>query len=133
MEQHLYDMLSWFLPSNQHTVPESETCIESMSKQVMIASSTTPREESGEFSSTRITADGDTPNESENAKASSSAERIRISEEAARAVLEGRECAFVGRETSTTIVNALIVDSGATSTLTSSFENCTRYSVPTAN
>ena len=102
MEQHLYDMLSWFLPSKQHTVHESETCIKSMSKQAMMASSTTQREESGELSSTRTTTDGDTPNESEDARASSGVEIIRISEEAAMAILEGKECAFVGSETSTT-------------------------------
>ncbi len=105
MAQHLYDMLNWFIPRKQHTVPESKTCIRSMSKQVMIASSTTQRErreESGELSLTPATTDGDKPNESKNANASSSVEIIRISEEAARAILEGRECAFVQVLQSTT-------------------------------
>ena len=52
-------------------------------------------------------------------------EIIQISDEAAKALLEGRECAFMGSETHPDMDCALVVDSGATSTLSSSFENCT--------
>ncbi len=64
-------------------------------------------------------------NRGENAHGSKHAERIKRSEEAAKAIIGEEKCALVGIESNTTMNGALIVDSGATSTLTSSFEKCT--------
>ena len=49
-----------------------------------------------------------------------------ISEKAARAIKEEEEFAFLGEEfTSIEEIKPVICDGGATSTLSSSFENCT--------
>ncbi len=121
------DMLNWFLPCDVHSIPESETSREYGSKQVMVASSTTQREESRELSPTSSEATSNKLNRFEIAHGSKHAEMIKISEEASKAIIEEEECELVGMESShcTTINVALIVDNGATCTLTSSFENCT--------
>ena len=125
MEQYLYDAVNWLFMATTHTVPESETSREYLSKQVMIASSTTPREDSGRLSPTPKEAHGIKLNKFEDAKGQDGVEIIQISDEAAKAMLEGRECAFMGSEIHYDMDRVLVVDSGATSTLSSSFENCT--------
>jgi hypothetical protein len=125
MEQCLYDAVSWLFMGTTHTVSESKTSREYLSKQVMIASSTTPREDSGRLSPTPKEAQGNKLNKFEDAKGQDGVEIIKISDEAAKALLEGRECALMGSETHPDMDCALVVDRGATSTLSSSFENCT--------
>jgi hypothetical protein len=75
----------------------------------MIASSTTPREESGKLSPTPTR--GNKLNKFEYAKGHDGAEIIKISGEAAKALLAGKDCAFMGSETSSKTDGALIVDS----------------------
>jgi hypothetical protein len=115
MAQCLYDAVNWLFPIKTHTVHESEASREYLSNQVMIASSTTPREERGTLSPTPT--QGNKLNKFEYAKGHDGAEIIKISDEAAKALLAGKECAFMGSETSSETDGALIVDSGATSTL----------------
>jgi hypothetical protein len=109
MEQCLYDAVNWLFPSRTHTAPESETSREYLSKQVMIASSTTPREDSGRLSPTPKETHGIKLNKFEDAKGQDGVEIIKISDEAAKALLEGKECAFMGSNTCSKMDGALIV------------------------
>ena len=76
MEQRLYEMVNWFISSLTHTVPESDTRKEYRSKQVMIASSTTQREESGKLFPTSTEPLGNKLNKFEYARGQVGAEKI---------------------------------------------------------
>jgi hypothetical protein len=105
----------------------SETAVEQLSQQVKIASSTIPLELCDEYS---------TPNDGQDLQkvqetlckdtVNDEDEDIVISEKAARAIKGEAEFAFLGEEfTFTEEIKPVICDGGATSTLSSSFENCT--------
>ncbi len=83
MVKHLMDMLNWFIPCNVQSIPESKTSREYWSKRVMIASSTTQREENGELSQTSSEPMSNKLNKFDNAHSSKHAEIIKISEEKA--------------------------------------------------
>jgi hypothetical protein len=116
---------------NQHCSTRDETgskaAVEQLSQQVMIASSTIPLELCDEYS---------TPYDSQDLQkaqeilcketVNNEDEDIVISEKAARAIKGEAEFSFLGEEfSSPEEIKPVICDGGATSMLSSSFENCT--------
>jgi hypothetical protein len=80
-------VLNWFIPRIAHSILESETSEEHGSKQVMVASSTTQREEREQLSSMST----DRLNRLEGSSKHDDIEIIEISEKAAKALVVERE------------------------------------------
>ncbi len=94
MEQCLYDAVSWLFTGTTHTASGSETSREYLSKQVMIASSTTPREDSGRLSPTPEETQGNKLNKFEYAKGQDGVEISDVSD--APKIVRRRFCSVFG-------------------------------------
>ena len=112
-----------------HSRTGSETTVDQGSKQVTVASYTIPMEHyDGIYSMPYIDFQSPANQESEDeSEYNNGSEKIILSERIADYIFGREECAFVGQESelSSAEAEALCCDGGETSSLSSSFLNCT--------